>query len=66
MLEPVDGGLGVGCNFVETHPHHHRTPTMVADNPCFTALAMLDAGTVRDFTVKLLNGPTPAAYVLDG
>src|SRR6476661_2978828 len=66
MLDLIDGRVRLVRHLFQTHPDQDRTPNMVADNPCLATLTSFQAGDLLGFAMKLLNLPTPAAYLVDG
>src|SRR5215213_1066222 len=66
MLDLINGRMGILRDLFQAHPDQDRTPNMVADNARLPALAAFNPRDLFGFAMKLLNLPTPAAYLVDG
>lgn len=64
MFELIDGLLGLVSQRLQTHPHQQRTRYVVALDTSFATLAILKAGKLLGFSMKLLNLPAQGAHLL--
>jgi hypothetical protein len=66
VLDAVDGLLGLTSEVGQAEPDEHGTGDVVALDARLAVLVLLDAGSLLEFAVKLLDLPAHAAHLLYG
>lgn len=64
MLYLVNGMFRFMSHLLELDPHQDRTTVMISDDPGLATLTTFQPIELFGLAVKLLNLPTPAAYLL--